>query len=144
MTDGSSSAFKQSELYPILVVVTLLQRFWSRTYKVRDMHCPQLIRENGRHPTSHGLWPSQELSVHPSLLTSRDRLSLCTCMCSSVRNGNVTVYVVPSLLLLCGVSFPWHLTITFQVVQGGGKLQGDTSDMEGPLSVTKSLYQLCD
>ena len=65
-------------------------------------------------------------------------------MCSSVRNGNVTVYVVPSLLLLCEVSFPLHLTITFQVVQGGGKLQGDISDMKGHLSVTKSLYQLCD
>ena len=112
-----------------------------RTYKVRDMHCPQLIRENGRHPTSHGLWPSQELSVHPqcmlSLLTSWDRLSLCTCMCSSVTNGLVTVCVVPSLLLLCRVSFPLHLTITFQVVQGGRKLQWDISDMKEPLSVTK-------
>ena len=47
MNDGSSSAFKQS-------AATLSNfggghttaKFWSRTYKVRDMHCLQLIREN--------------------------------------------------------------------------------------------------
>ena len=90
-------------------------------YKGRDMHCSQLIRGNDCHPTYlwHLHWQEYSFSASSNVvIIYQSRQTFPVCTCSSVRNGLTTVHVASSLLLICGVPSPWHLSITSQVVQG--------------------------